>query len=51
MNETEPSDNRFEPICRHQSIASANEGFFGVADTALLPRAISANSLPFDVDL
>ena len=36
MSDTTPSDNGVEPICRHQSIASANEVFRGVADPALL---------------
>jgi hypothetical protein len=49
MSETEPSDNGVEPICRHQSIASANEGFFGVADPALATSVTGANDPPFDV--
>jgi len=37
--------NGVEPICRHQSIASANEGFFGVADPALPSRGLEEMAL------
>jgi hypothetical protein len=51
MSEAELSDNGVEPICRHQSIASANEVFSGVTDPALPASGIFANDPPFGVGL